>query len=72
MQSFSTRIWTRVAVSTSYDDNHYTTAPRVGKILMIAPIITNLNTNIEGRLNLSRIFYVQVTHMYFSRKILQY
>ena len=26
MQSFSSRIWTRFAVSISYDDNHYTTA----------------------------------------------
>ena len=25
MQSASSRIWTRVAVSISYDDNHYTT-----------------------------------------------
>ena len=25
MQSFSSRIWTRVAVSISYDDNRYTT-----------------------------------------------
>ena len=25
MQSVSSRIWTRVAVSVSYDDNHYTT-----------------------------------------------
>ena len=25
MHSFSSRIWTRVAVSISYDDNHYTT-----------------------------------------------
>ena len=25
MQSISSRIWTRVAVSISYDDNHYTT-----------------------------------------------
>ena len=25
MQSVSSRIWTRVTVSTSYDDNHYTT-----------------------------------------------
>ena len=25
MQSFSSRIWTRVAVSISYDDNDYTT-----------------------------------------------
>ena len=27
MQSFSSRIWTRVAVSISYDDNYYTTGP---------------------------------------------
>ena len=27
MQLVSSRIWTRVAVSISYDDNHYTTAP---------------------------------------------
>ena len=25
MQAVSSRIWTRVAVSISYDDNHYTT-----------------------------------------------
>ena len=25
MQSVSSRIWTRVTVSISYDDNHYTT-----------------------------------------------
>ena len=25
MQSVSSRIWSRVAVSISYDDNHYTT-----------------------------------------------
>ena len=27
MQSVSSRIWTRVAVFISYDDNNYTTAP---------------------------------------------
>ena len=32
MQSASSRIWTRVAVSISYDDNHYTTAPGVIQI----------------------------------------
>ena len=30
MQSVSTRIWTRVAVSISYDDNHYTTGISTG------------------------------------------
>ena len=28
MQSVSPRIWTRIAVSISYDDNHYTTGAR--------------------------------------------
>ena len=34
MQSVSSRIWTRVAVPISYDDNHYTTGTS-RKILMI-------------------------------------
>ena len=29
MQSISTRIWTRVAVSISYDDNDYTTGTEI-------------------------------------------
>ena len=29
MQSVSSRIWTRIAVSISYDDNHYTMAPPI-------------------------------------------
>ena len=32
MQSASSRIWTRVAVSISYDDNHYTT----GTLLLLS------------------------------------
>ena len=32
MQSVSFRIWTRVAVSISYDDNHYTTGTSQLKI----------------------------------------
>ena len=32
MQSVSSRIWTRVAVSISYDDNHYTTdTPKINE-----------------------------------------
>ena len=33
MQSFSSRIWTRVAVSISYDDNHYVRSNTHGKLL---------------------------------------
>ena len=39
MQSASSRIWTRVAVSIAYDDNHYTTtAPLSTYICCIYPI----------------------------------
>ena len=34
MQSVSSRIWTRVAVSISYDDNHYTTGTFASPLLM--------------------------------------
>ena len=36
MQSFLSRIWTRVAVSISYDDNHYTKGTSIAKQLMYA------------------------------------
>ena len=35
MQSVSSRIWIRVAVSISYDDNHYTTATSFYLVLML-------------------------------------
>ena len=34
MQSVSSRIWTRVAVSISYDDNHYTTGTSLSTPLL--------------------------------------
>ena len=34
MQSVSSRIWTRVAMSISYDDNHYTTGNSLNDIIM--------------------------------------
>ena len=40
MQSVSSRIWTRVAVSISYDDNHYTTSTSIIIIIIIIIIIT--------------------------------
>ena len=40
MQSVSSRIWTRVAVSISYDDNHYTT----GILTMIYMNLPNLSS----------------------------
>ena len=35
MQSVSSRIWTRVAVSISYDDNHYTTGTYMGDVMVL-------------------------------------
>ena len=35
MQSVSFRIWTRVTVSISYDDNHYTTGSNDLQIIQI-------------------------------------
>ena len=40
MQSVSSRIWTRVAVSISYDDNDYTTGT------FIVPVVKNDNGGI--------------------------
>ena len=37
MQSISSRIWTRVAVSISYDDNHYTSGTSIITITPRAP-----------------------------------
>ena len=42
MQLAWSRIWTRVAVSISYDDNHYTTVTSSKKIYMEPIIINNL------------------------------
>ena len=39
MQSAWSRIWTRVAVSISYDDNHYTTAPTYFIIVLEVPLV---------------------------------
>ena len=35
MQSVSSRIWTRVAVSISYEDNHYTTGTSIDFIIIV-------------------------------------
>ena len=45
MQSVSSRIWTRVAVSISYDDNHYT-------IRVIQQYLKSFNCRYKMRLGL--------------------
>ena len=61
MQSVSSRIWTRVAVSISYDDNHYTT----GKVVHTFP------KNIRPKVNMIawmgfEFAYCGVTVPYFN------
>ena len=46
MQSVSSRIWTRVTVSISYDDNHYTTG--TSKVTFIPIVIGALDTVTKG------------------------
>ena len=48
MQSVSSRIWTRVAVSISYDDNHYTTSTSNLGNLMLTNLVTILNAMLFG------------------------
>ena len=40
MQSVSSKIWTRVAVSISYDDNHYTTGTSTNAYTSL-PLVPN-------------------------------
>ena len=44
MQSVSAKIWTRVAVSISYDDNHYTTGTIFGYSVsvLLSLVINNM------------------------------
>ena len=46
MQSVSSRIWTRVVVSISYDDNHYTTGTSVISVLLFSQKYSHRITNI--------------------------
>ena len=50
MQSVSSRIWTRVAVSISYDHNHYTTGTSKDIIILAYPRNNDL-TKIKDRSN---------------------
>ena len=41
MKSVSSRIWTRIAVSIPYDDNHYTTGTSTQKALISSSLLIN-------------------------------
>ena len=44
MQSVSSRFWTRVAVSISYDDNYYTTGTSIKYHVLIFLVLIVLST----------------------------
>ena len=54
MQSVSSRIWTRVAVSISYDDNHYTT----GTATMWQKYLPHFNCHLCGASKLRQVVMV--------------
>ena len=47
IQSVSSKIWTHVAVSISYDDNHYTTGTSTSIIIIIAITIIIIIVNVS-------------------------
>ena len=58
MQSVTSRIWTRVAVSISYDDNDYTTGTSIKtqKMVLDAALLNTLHykVRIKGKVEQSR------------------
>ena len=57
MQSVSSRIWTRVAVSISYDDNHYTTESVYHADLLFCVTIEEFHNNGNS------LFYKEISCM---------
>ena len=62
MQSVSSRIWTRVAVSISYDDNYYTTGTSMYVYIVLYVLYGNatLSTELLLVLYLTLIFYLKL------------
>ena len=56
MQLVSASIWTRIAVSISYDDNHYTT----GTFLFLKAYDQGYNQRAIRILNIIEIFLVEI------------
>ena len=69
MQSVSSRIWTRVAVSISCDDNHYTTGNIqiidlifiIGWKVLLSKIIWRLQVQFQQQGRLTRNTYYNLT-----------
>ena len=66
MQSVSSRIWTRVAVSTSCDDNHYTTGISIDISVskFQSDDYVNLGMNTFGK-GIPRLTFKPSGYMYF-------
>ena len=72
MQSVSSRIWTRVAVSISYDDNHYTTglsipivfnAYRILSVMQPSHLVASVTVSISvsgGNVSLYRKRWIEI------------
>ena len=61
MQSVSSRIWTRVAVSISYDDNHYTTGTTVNSFIEIFLV------TLEYRYNSFKIMSITFPFFFYNK-----
>ena len=52
MQTVSSRIWTRVAVFISYDDNHYTTGISSSGVGVTTDLVLLIKTAINANLHI--------------------
>ena len=67
MQSASSRIWTRVAVSISYDDNHYTTVVAICFIEVIEITWFILKRKLPSEV----IKLKQIITIFFNKKVIK-
>ena len=68
MQSFSSRIWTRVAVSILYDDNHYTTGTSLSLTLIPNPV--RMPAKNPGKYQISMTSYENMWQKSNSSKVI--
>ena len=69
----TTRIWTQVAVSISYNDNHYTTSASYFKCMFMVEFILNLSSDLQVRWKvLSSIQKIWDFFLKFSSEIITF
>ena len=72
MQSVSARIWTCVAVSISYDDNHYTTGTSIKKQLLLLSktiLFEGVSLKMSKKKNVPSLIYKHGIHMFYPRAV---